>query len=291
LTLVAPARTMPRMLKLAAFADEIGPELDDQIRVCRENGVSHFELRGVRGLNVLDFPKDLREEIRTKLRDNGMGVASIGSPIGKAKINDSWEQHFERFKIAVELSQFFGAPFIRIFSYYPPTKDDDIARYRDEVIRRMRAKVEYIQSLPVTMVHENEADIFGEHGKECEDLLSAVGSPKLRCAFDFANFVIAGDRPRDNWPLLKPYTVHFHIKDAKFGPVMNIVAPGEGDGDTGPILADAYQSGYRGFVTMEPHLKVAGHSHGETGPELFKVAVDALRKTCKEHGVPLAGGH
>jgi sugar phosphate isomerase/epimerase len=291
LTLVAPARTMPRMLKLAAFADEIGPELDDQIRVCRENGVSHFELRGVRGLNVLDFPKDLREEIRTKLRDNGMGVASIGSPIGKAKINDSWEQHFERFKIAVELSQFFGAPFIRIFSYYPPTKDDDVARYRDEVIRRMRAKVEYIQSLPVTMVHENEADIFGEHGKECEDLLSAVGSPKLRCAFDFANFVIAGDRPRDNWPLLKPYTVHFHIKDAKFGPVMNIVAPGEGDGDIGPILADAYQSGYRGFVTMEPHLKVAGHSHGETGPELFKVAVDALRKTCKEHGVPLAGGH
>ena len=124
MTLVAPARTMPRMLKLAAFADEIGPELDDQIRVCRENSVSHFELRGVRGLNVLDFPKDLREEIRTKLRDNGMGVASIGSPIGKAKINDSWEQHFERFKIAVELSQFFGAPFIRIFSYYPPTKDD-----------------------------------------------------------------------------------------------------------------------------------------------------------------------
>ena len=277
------------MLKLAAFADEIGPELDDQIRVCRENDVTHFELRGVRGLNVLDFPKDLRDEIRTKLKDNGMGVASIGSPIGQAKINDSWEQHIERFKIAVELSQFFAAPFIRIFSYYPPTPDDDIAKYRDEVIRRMRAKVEYIQSLPVTMVHENEADIFGEHGGECEDLLSSVGSPKLRCAFDFANFVIAGDRPRDNWPLLKPYTVHFHIKDAKFGPVMNIVPPGEGDGDIGPILADAYQSGYRGFVTMEPHLKVAGHSHGETGPELFKVAVDSLRKTCKEHGVPLAG--
>jgi sugar phosphate isomerase/epimerase len=280
---------MPPMLKLAAFADEIGPELDDQIRVCRENDVTHFELRGVRGLNVLDFPKDLREEIRTKLKDNGMGVASIGSPIGKAKINDSWEQHFERFKIAVELSQFFGAPFIRIFSYYPPTPDDDIAKYRDEVLRRMRAKVDYIRSLPVTMVHENEADIFGEHGGECEDLLSAVDSPKLRCAFDFANFVIAGDRPRDNWPLLKPYTVHFHIKDAKFGPKMNIVPPGEGDGDIGPILADAYQSGYRGFVTMEPHLKVAGHSHGETGPELFKVAVDSLKKTCKAHGVPLAG--
>jgi sugar phosphate isomerase/epimerase len=76
--------------------------------------------------------------------------------------------------------------------------------------------------------------------------MQAVNSPKLRSAFDFANFVIAGDKPSDNWPLLKPFTAHFHIKDAKFGPVMNIVPPGEGDGDIGPILADAYQSGYRG---------------------------------------------
>ena len=98
----APApHTMPPMLKLAAFADEIGPELDDQIRVCRENDVTHFELRGVRGLNVLDFPKELRHEIRMKLNDNGMGVASIGSPIGKAKINESWDKHSDRFKIAV----------------------------------------------------------------------------------------------------------------------------------------------------------------------------------------------
>ena len=277
------------MLKLAAFADEIGPELDDQIRVCRDNDVTHFELRGVRGLNVLDFPKDLREEIRTKLAANGMGVASVGSPIGKAKITDSWDAHFERFKIAVELSQFFQAPFIRIFSYYPPEPTDDIKKYRDEIIKRMRAKVDYIAKLPVVMVHENEAAIYGEHGKECQDLLQAVNSPKLRAAFDFGNFVIAGDKPRDNWPLLKPFTTHFHIKDAKFGPKMNIVPPGQGDGDIGPILADAYKSGYRGFVTMEPHLKVAGHSHGETGPELFKVAVDSLKKTCREHGVPLAG--
>jgi sugar phosphate isomerase/epimerase len=288
LTGAARIRTMRRMLKLAAFADEIGPELDDQIRVCRENDVTHFELRGVRGLNVLDFPKDLRQEIKTKLADNGMGVASIGSPIGKVKINEPWEEHLDRFKIAVELSQFFGAPFIRIFSYYPP-EGGKIRDHRDEVIRRMKVKCEHIASLPVVMVHENEADIYGEHGKECKDLLAAVNSPKLRAAFDFGNFVIAGDKPRDNWPLLKPFTAHFHIKDAKFGPKMNIVPPGEGDGDIGMILADAYRCGYRGFVTMEPHLKVAGHSHGETGPELFKVAVDALKKTCRENGVPLVG--
>ena len=56
-----------------------------------------------------------------------------------------------------------------------------------------------------------------------------------------------------------------------------------------PILADAYQSGYRGMLSLEPHLKVAAHSHGETGPELFKTAADALKVVCKKVGIPLAG--
>src|SRR5262249_12533440 len=107
------------MLKLAAFADEISPDLDEQIRVCRENDVTHFELRGVQGKNVLDFDKPLRNEIKTKLAANGLGVICIGSPIGKVKITDDWNAHFDRFKIAVELAQFFDAPLIRIFSYYP----------------------------------------------------------------------------------------------------------------------------------------------------------------------------
>ena len=70
------------MLHLSAFADEISPDLDEQIRVCRENGVTHLELRGVRGKNVMEFDAVLRAEIRSKLKDNAMGVIGIGSPIG-----------------------------------------------------------------------------------------------------------------------------------------------------------------------------------------------------------------
>jgi sugar phosphate isomerase/epimerase len=117
--------------------------------------------------------------------------------------------------------------------------------------------------------------------------MKTVNSPKLRCAFDFANFVQVNERPTDNWKLLKPYTAHIHIKDAKRDGG-GVVPAGQGDGEIAVILPDAYQSGYRGFLTMEPHLKVAGHSHGETGPELFKVAVDALRQICKSKGIPLA---
>jgi 3-dehydroshikimate dehydratase len=278
------------VLRLAAFADEISPDLDEQIAVCRENAVTHFELRGVYGKNVVDFDQPLRHEIKSKLSGHGMGVISIGSPIGKAKINEPWEPHFDRFKIAVDAAEFFGAPLVRLFSYYAPQgAGSDIAKHRDEVLRRFRAKVDYLKDHPaVTLVHENEKDIYGEKAAGCLDLMKTINSPRLRMAFDFANFVQAGQEPREAWTMLKPYSVHIHIKDAIKGSG-KVVPAGEGDGQIEPILADAYASGYRGFLSLEPHLKVAGHSHGETGPELFKTAAEALKAMCRRIGIPLAG--
>ncbi len=276
------------MLKLSAFADEISPELDEQIRVCKLNGVTHVELRGVAGKNVLDFDAALRAEIRSKFQANGLGVISIASPIGKVKIDDPWDQHFERFKLAVELAEYFAAPNIRIFSYYPP-EGGDILKHRDEVLRRMHAKVDYVKDHPtLTLLHENETKIYGEKGPQCLDLMKSINSPKLRSAFDFANFIQAGDKPEVNWPMLKAYTTHIHIKDAIAGSG-KVVPAGQGAGHIGQIVADAYRSGYRGFLSLEPHLKVAGHSHGETGPDLFKVAADTLKQLCRDNNVPLAG--
>jgi 3-dehydroshikimate dehydratase len=276
------------MLRLSAFADEISPDLAEQIRTCQENDVTHIELRGVNNKNVMDFDPALRSEIRSRLGDSGMGVICIGSPIGKVKINEPWQPHFDKFKHAVELAEYFEAPFIRIFSYYPPEKTDDIRKHRDEVLRRMRVKVDYIRDHDVVLLHENEKNIYGEKAHECQDLMQTIKSPKLRTAFDFANFVEAGEDPLDNWPLLKPYTVHIHVKDCRKSDG-KMVPAGEGDGNIGPILKDAYASGYRGFLTMEPHLSQGGQFSGFTGPKLFKVAVDALKNVCRQIGVPLAG--
>src|SRR5712675_21067 len=178
---------MPAMLKLGAFADEIGPDLDQQIRVCKQNAVTHFELRGVYGENVMDFDGGLRAEIKTKLQDNGMGVVSIGSPIGKVAIDKPWGEQFERFKHAVELALYFKAPFIRLFSYYPVGGEGKgpLDEIQNEVVDRFLKKVDYIKELPVTMVHENEKGIFGDIGRRCLALMQEVNSPKLRCAFDF----------------------------------------------------------------------------------------------------------
>jgi sugar phosphate isomerase/epimerase len=275
-------------MKLCGFADEIAPELDEQIKCCRENGVTHFELRGAYGKNVLDFDKSVRVEIREKLKDNGMGVASIGSPIGKVPITEPWDKYFDRFKIAVDSAEFFEAPFIRVFSYYPAKEGDDVHKHRDEVIRRMKAKADYVKNRNVTLIHENEKGIYGDTAKYCLDLLKSVDSPKFKAAFDFGNFIQVGDKPLEGWPLLKPWSVHIHIKDVK-GKEDRAVPAGQGDGHIEEILVDLKKSGYAGFLSLEPHLKAAGQFSGFSGPALFKMAADALKVICDRNGIELAG--
>jgi sugar phosphate isomerase/epimerase len=272
-------------LRLSAFADEISPDLAEQIAVCRRVGVTHFELRGVEGVNVLDLSAEQRARIRSDLNTAGMGVACIGSPIGKVRIDEPWGPHFDRFKVAVDAAHHFGAPLIRLFSYYGP-KRGNIAEHRDEVLRRFAAKVEYVRDADVTMVHENEKDIFGERGDACADLLGTINSPRLRAAFDFANFVQAGDEPLACWLKLAAYTVHIHIKDARADG--SVVPPGQGAGMLAVILKMAYDDGYRGFLSLEPHLSAHGQFSGFSGPALFTVAADALRVLCRESRIPLA---
>ena len=275
------------MLRMSAFADEISPDIDEQIRVCRANGVTHIELRGVAGKNVLDFDAALCSEIRSKLKAAGMGIAAIGSPIGKVKITDPFEPHFERFKKAVDLALLFESPFIRIFSFYGPAEGDSVLPHRTEVMRRLGAFSDYVKDKNVVLVHENEHAIYGEMGKECLDIVKTINSPKLRNCFDFANYVVAGQYPPACWEALKPYTTHIHIKDALFKD-RSVTPAGKGDGHVGELIADAYKSGYRGFLSLEPHLAHAGKFAGFSGPELFTVAVDALKAICREQGIPLA---
>jgi 3-dehydroshikimate dehydratase len=275
------------MMKLSAFADEISPELDEQIRACKENGIFHFELRGVYGKNVLDLDKNMRAEVRAKLQVNSITVICIASPIGKVKISEPWETHFERFKIAVDMAEYFVAPYIRIFSYYAPNKGESMTPHRAEVLKRMRAKLDFIKNRPITLLHENEKEVYGAGGAACLDLLQTLDSPQFRAAFDFANFVQENEKPLEIWPSLKPYTIHIHAKDA-IRANQRVVPVGEGDGQVEPILIDLQKSHYTGFLSLEPHLKDAAQFSGFSGPVLFKAAADALKTMCKKNQIPLS---
>ncbi len=159
----------------------------------------------------------------------------------------------------------------------------EVAERRGEVIERMAALAEQAANAGMTLVHENEKDIYGETPEHCRDLLEAVGSPALRMAFDPANFVQAGARPMEvAWPLLDAYVTHVHIKDAVFADG-GVRPAGEGDGAVPELLAALAERGYQGFLTLEPHLKIAGPAGGFSGEAGMRTAVQALRGLLAAH--------
>lgn len=269
------------MVKLSGFADEISQDLNEQLDTLQSLGIRYLELRGVWGKNVLDLTDEELGQVKAELDRRGIGVSAIGSPIGKAPIDNDFEEYKVRVRRAIDAAHKLDSRSIRIFSFYCRDRDAD----RAEVMRRMQAMADMAAASGVVMLHENEKDIYGEQPDRCRDLHKTVQSSALGATFDPANFVQAGVRPFDQaYPLLKPYIRYFHIKDAVMGEG-RVVPAGHGDGQLSELLAAARDSGYDGFLSLEPHLKVAGHSSGYTGSELFATAVGALRKILNELGL------
>ena len=81
------------MIRLSAFADEIAADLDEQIAVLQSEGSGYLDLRGVGGINVLDLTDAQVSRSRADAcAAHGIGVAAIGSPIGKVPIDSAFRR-------------------------------------------------------------------------------------------------------------------------------------------------------------------------------------------------------
>ena len=274
------------MILLSAFADEISADPVEQVDVLASLGIRHIEFRSIHATNVLDLSDEQHQAFRDLLIERGFELSALGSPIGKIAITDPFEPHRERFERAVALAEFYEAPRIRVFSYYIPPGDDP-ATHRAEVLRRMRIKAEIAASRGIELYLENEKGIYGDTAERVHDILTAVDSPALGHAFDPANYLEIGEDINLAWELLRSRTVHIHVKD--YDPRTKTMVPaGAGAGQIPRIIAEAVSDGFDGFCTLEPHLIVAGKSHGFTGPERFGDAARALQDALDRKGVAYA---
>jgi sugar phosphate isomerase/epimerase len=267
---------MDERFVVSGFADEIGPDLAEQLAVLDRLGIDHLDLRGVEDTNVLDFSPATVERVRDTLADHGVGVTSIGSPIGKIDVTDDFQPHLERFERAIEIADAFDTEYIRLFSYYIP-EDDDPATYRDEVMRRMQVKVDRAEQAGVTLLHENEKEIYGDTPARCRDLLTTIDSPNFRAIFDPANFLEIGVDPYPEGLLdLVEYVEQIHVKDAIHGERGEMRPAGEGDGNLPATFSAFQRRDFRGPVSLEPHLTYAGPKSGLSGPAGYEEAAEAL---------------
>jgi len=270
------------MIRLSAFADEISPNLNEQIAVLKSENIHFLDLRGVWNTNVLDLSDKQANEIKETLEAHGIGVAAIGSPIGKIPIDSLFDEHLQRFERAIALAQFFQTPFMRIFSFYPPAAsvgDEGSASpvaWRDAVLRRLREMTARARATGIILLHENEKDIYGDTVARCVDLLQSCDDEHMQAVFDPANFIQCEQTPYpDAYEALHSWLRYVHVKDARADG--SVVAAGEGMARWPDLLQRLREDGYDGFFSLEPHLAAAGRFQGFSGPDLFRRASQALQ--------------
>ena len=66
---------------ISAFADEAAKDLEGQIKALKRNGLRYIEPRNINGAILKKSETELTE-IAEQLRENGISVPSLGSPIG-----------------------------------------------------------------------------------------------------------------------------------------------------------------------------------------------------------------
>ena len=244
-------------IHVSGFSDEISSDFDTQLETAKNLGMEYISIRGVNEKNFSEYTiEEVKEYIKPKLDEYKVKVSSIGSPIGKVFIDDEegFGKQISLLEKLCEMAKILDCKYIRMFSFYMP-KDKNPEDYKDEVIKKLKIFTEIAEKHDIVLLHENEKDIYGDISSRCLTIFKEVGSEHFKGIFDFANFVQCMEDTRECYELLKEYIVYYHIKDAVKEDKENVVC-GTGQGKIEEILTDAIKDGYKGFLTLEPHLVI-----------------------------------
>ena len=83
------------MIYLSAFADEAADSLQGQIAALKRNEISYLEIRTVDGKGIKDLTLEEAVAVQNMLKENGIKVYSVGSPLGKVNIDVDFPEYLQ----------------------------------------------------------------------------------------------------------------------------------------------------------------------------------------------------
>lgn len=240
-------------MKISGFYDEVSSKLDVQLELIKEFGENYLCPRGIDGKNISNYTlKEFESTVKPKLVAAGVKFSSIGSPIGKIKLEDDKAFEEQKAKLAetLKIAKSMDCQYVRVFSFHLPKKGNP-DKYLGQVIDKLKVFVKMAEEAGITLIHENEKNIFGDSPKRCMALVRTIQSDNFKLCYDASNYVQCGYDSKDAYEMTKEYTAYYHIKDCSEYKVE--VPLGMGKCDYAYIINDLKKSGYDGFLTLEPH--------------------------------------
>lgn len=277
---------------LSAFADEAGSSLDEQIAALKRNEIDFIEPRNINGKPILTLSDKELADVKAALDKNGIKVNSLGSPIGKYPITEPFDKHLVDFKRAIEICKALGTDKMRMFSFF--TKQNELEKYRDEVISRLNVMSAIAEENGIMLCHENESEIYGQNPKEMLDIMTNVKG--LYGIFDPANYRMNNCDVIEGINATLVNLAYLHIKDAIYESQI-IVPAGDGEGKIAEVLDIVNKATDQVvYLTLEPHLflfdayklidnhELKGKYTFKNNSESFDFAANALKDLLLKNG-------
>ncbi|MFD3683283.1 sugar phosphate isomerase/epimerase family protein [Nocardiopsis sp. NPDC058631] len=255
---------MPEPPRLAGIGDEAAPGLPDQIAAVRALGWNLLEVRTLDGVPVAAMAEADFARAAERIRAAGLEVVAVAAKIGdwSRPATGDFAVDLAELDVLARRCPVLGTRLVRIMSY--PSGGLAEPEWGRLVRTRVRALVHRAEDAGLVLVHENCAGWAGEDADRVLDLIAHVDSPALRVLFDTGNGVAHG---YDAAAMLRPlveYVAHVHVKDAVDAPGGGTayVLPGQGRAGVAGCLRILADHGYRGALSIEPHLHLRPHLRG-----------------------------
>lgn len=262
-------------LRLGGFADEAADGILGQIEATKALGWSSIEARAVDGVNIHDLDEAAFERCAAALEASGVGVDCLGSTIANwgSDVRDDFGATLRTVDRAIRRMERLGARLVRVMSYaiLRDASGRSLADQREsERFARLREICGRFLAAGITPVHENCFNYGGMSWEHTLRLLEEV--PGLKLVYDTGNPGLTSDFRKpfpypnqdswEAWSRLKSHVAHIHLKDGSRDPATGeerYFFPGEGECQVERVLADLLDSGYRGGLSIEPHMAVVFH--------------------------------
>ncbi len=257
---------------LTGFADEASKSIDGQIEATLELGWKYIESRNIDGKNIHDISDEEFDVVCEKLAAANVQINCFGSAIANwaKKIDEPFDSSLAEAKRAIPRMKRLGTKLIRIMSFAVLEDREPSDQMEQERFRRVRELVKLFADEGITAVHENCMNYGGMSWQHTLKLIDNV--PGLKLVYDTGNPVFSDDRSKpkpypkqSSWEFYKnvrEFIEYVHIKDGYWDSKENkqvFTFPNEGQGDTQKILEDLIKTGYKGGISIEPHLAVVHH--------------------------------
>jgi hypothetical protein len=283
----------PRVI-LSGFADEGANQKTavEQFVAFAALGLQYYSIRfidvghGVKNVMKLTVPEI--QKIRQLQNEYALNVSSLGSPLGKVKLEDVEDGTpnvyvpFKKYlagdvQRACELAHAFETKLIRGFSFYPP-KGSDPRRCLPQAVDQLGQVAEACHRSDLTFGLEVEANLVGANGYLLAEIYQQVNHPAMVLIFDAGNLVTQGYSSAEvfeQYVAMKPGLGWMHIKDYR-GP-----QPAETAGAPATPGGHVDEDALAHFVPADQ-----GQGAHEAILRDFRQMLPGLEKTLGRRGIP-----